>query len=111
MSQHQKRPPVYRPAEEDVAKEEISLPLKAAEPQIEPPKVAEPTVKKSVWNVITEAQHDGKYYIVTHDQSQDGVPAFWRKSRQLKHFRWSLHGVWTDAMNKGLIPQPTHYRV
>lgn len=116
MAQHQKRPPVFKPAEEDG---QIPLDPPSAEevnggPEepiiITAEKVTEPVPVTDGWSVIGEEQQTGKHYIVTHIAEQTGVIAFWRKTRRLSHFRWVLHGTWTNMMNQELIPQPIYYK-
>ena len=113
MSQH-KRQQVFKPAE-DEGQIQIDPPLKASEPDIldapqsEAPK-DEPVITNHAWLEITPEQQTGKHYLVTHDRQEAGVQSFWRKTRRLSHFRWVLHGSWTDRMNRDLLPQPIFYK-
>ena len=63
------------------------------------------------WQLITPAQHTGRTYLVTADPDKEGTRAFWRKTRVLNHFKWTLHGKWSDALTRAdLVPEPIYYR-
>lgn len=63
------------------------------------------------WKLLSEAQQDGKTYLVTHNFYEPGVKAFWRKTRILSHFRWALHGKWSSKLTRSeVLPQPLYYK-
>lgn len=95
---HQKRNPVFKSAEDDGYEEPIKELL------------SEPFQGSVNWLEISQEQKTGKYYLVAHGLKDEGVKAFWRKTRRLSHFRWVLNGVWTDTLNQDLIPQPLYYK-
>ena len=63
------------------------------------------------WRVLTEAQHDGSPYLVSSDLNDTGTRAFWRKTRVLSHFKWKIHGKWTESLtNRDVLPEPRYYK-
>lgn len=63
------------------------------------------------WREITQTQQDGRMYRVAYQFEEDGVQAFWRKTRVLSHNRWTMHGKWTNSLTRvTLTPQPLYYK-
>ena len=131
MTKEQKRrPPVFTPAEENnddifaesgivetpepepVSERVFSEPEPAPEVVLpEPELVPAEEVLPNGWKVISLEQQTGKRYLVTADLETNGVRAFWRKTRVLSHFKWKMHGKWTNALTHGdVLPEPRYYK-
>ena len=68
-------------------------------------------VPKSLWLPITEAQQTGKNYLVAKTENENGVVAYWRRTRVMLHNRWSLQGKWTLFEDRrDLDFEPVYYQ-
>lgn len=115
MTQHKQRP-VFQSAEE-TEKVGIDPPLKMPDEDLgdligdETPKPVIEQKELNGWKVIGPEQQAGKHYLVTHDIKEDGIQAYWRKTRILDHFRWTLKGRWSQSLtNNDLVPQPIYFK-
>lgn len=80
-------------------------------PELAPEEGSKEPIPENGWQLLSLEQQTGKFYIVTNDTTQEGVRAFWRKTRALSHFRWVLNGKWCDVLtNQYLIPQPIYFK-
>lgn len=63
------------------------------------------------WRPIDSARKDGTIIEVAVDTGGDVFKATWRKTREMKHYRWHMHGVWSDPMtNQKIEIFPTVWR-
>ena len=125
--EHKRKPPVFTPAEEPIpAPQEESHALVTAGENHEPtsglsdftttpdPEGAQRNdeiVLKNGWKVISDTQHTGRNYLVTHDLDTHGVVAFWRRTRVLSHFKWQMHGKWSNSLTRAdITPQPLYFK-
>lgn len=109
--EHKRRTPVFTSAEEPVVEtvEDFEGIVDAPVAPL-PSQKAENTLPNG-WNVISEDQHTGKTFLVTHDLESEGVRAFWRKTRVLSHYKWVMHGKWSDSLTRAdVIPDPAYYK-
>jgi hypothetical protein len=120
--------PPFQPAEEDFSDVIGAEPEQAPEPEpkdvesgsveepsplpaAEPEAASAPDELPAGWRLISEAQHDGRSYFVTSDLASEGEVAFWRKTRSLSHFRWVMHGKWSNSLTRrDVLPEPRFFR-
>lgn len=63
------------------------------------------------WRVLTLEQQTGATFLVTHDLEAEGIPAFWRKTRALSHYKWVLNGKWSNTLTRlDILPEPRYYK-
>lgn len=126
--ENKKRPLTFTPAEEPIIEqhEDIDALLAGEADPIEQetrmeaasakdtPKPEAPSVADILpvgWNLITEAEQDGRTYVVTHDPAVEGVEAFWRRTRVLSHYRWVYRGRWSHLLSRAdVMPQPIYFK-
>ena len=74
------------------------------------PKEAEPDPLMG-WQELTEAQQTGKTFLISRDLYEEGVSAFWRRTRVLEHFKWKQCGKWTNSLtHQAVLPEPKYYK-
>ena len=95
----------------DELNEEASVETPEAEPIVGREEEPLGGVLVNGWREITTGQQTGKTFLVGSDLDGEGVRAFWRKTRVLDHFKWKLHGKWSDALTRTeVLPEPRYYK-
>ena len=106
------KPPELPEQDIAISNDPVTVDLSIAPIEIDqvPEKTSE-NVLENGWRVISVEQHDGKHYLVAAELSDLGVRAFWRKTRVLSHFKWVLHGKWTEALTRAeILPTPRFFK-
>ena len=68
---------------------------------------------QSGWLPLTDAQKDGRVYLVTDDVNAEGVAVSWRLTRSFNRLRsqWQVKSDWQRFFPKGLVPfEPRFYK-
>lgn len=84
---------------------------KIIQPDVSVPELARAPDPLQGWKLIGEGQQNGTAYLVTHNFYEAGEIAFWRRTRVLSHFKWKLHGKWSNSLTRAdIIPEPLYYK-
>lgn len=95
--------------EPHVEKQEVQQEEKT--PVSEPAQGEPQSTLRNGWQLITPEQHTGEAFFVANDLEEEGVRAFWRKTRVLSHNKWTTHGKWSLALNRlDVLPEPRYYK-